>query len=99
MSIPLTDSRHAPVIGFNVGYGFSVDKATQGGMCAGTHIGWNYLINQQSNFAISLLAEWQQATTDVVESIIDTQTSEEKQYLNHKGCNFISVGLKLAVSF
>ena len=98
VDIPLTENQHAPILGLSIGYGFSANKDTQGGMCVGAHTGWNYLINEQSSLALSLYAEWQQATTDMVDMIVDA-SGVEGQYTNHKGCNFISVGLKFSISF
>ena len=93
VSLPLLEHKHAPVIGISAGYGFAVNKDTQGGICVGVDLGWNYMINEQSSMQLSLYADWQQARTDV------KQVVEDKEYINHMGCNFISMGLKLAVLF
>lgn len=99
VDIPLTTTQHAPILGMSIGYGFSTNKATQGGMCVGANVGWSYLFNKRCCLALSLLAEWQQATTDMIDIVQDPLTGIATQYTNHRGCNFISVGMKLAVSF
>ena len=93
VSLPLLEHKHAPVIGISAGYGFAANKDTQGGICVGVDLGWNYIINEQSSLQLSLYADWQQARTNV------KQVIENKEYINHMGCNFISMGLKLAVLF
>ena len=93
VSLPLMEHKHAPVIGISAGYGFAANKDTQGGICVGVDLGWNYIINEQSSLQLSLYADWQQARTNV------KQVIEDKEYINHMGCNFISMGLKLAVLF
>lgn len=98
VAIPLMESKNAPIIGMNIGYGFSTNKQTEGGICVGTNVGWNYLINQQSSLSISLFAEWQQARIDIKQTIDDI-SQEGIEYINHMGCYFISTGLKLGISF
>ncbi len=93
VSVPLLAHQHAPVIGISAGYGFAANKHTQGGICVGVDLGWNYFINKQSSFQLALYADWQQARTDV------KQVVDGKEYVNHMGCNFISTGLKLSVLF
>lgn len=93
LSAPLTDQKHAPMVGMNIGYGFSANKHTQGGICVGATFGGSYLINQQASLQYGIYAEWQQAQTDVIEYIDDTP------YTNHVGCNFIAMGAKIAILF
>ena len=90
---PLTDGQHSPVVGLNIGYGFAADTHTQGGVYCGANIGWRYTISQQSSLHLSWYAEWQQAQTDI------TQNIQGNAYIHHKGCSFISTGLKLALLF
>lgn len=93
LSAPLTDQKHAPMVGMNIGYGFSANKHTQGGICVGATFGGSYLINQQASLQYGIYAEWQQAQTDVIEYIDDTP------YTNHVGCNFIAIGAKMVILF
>lgn len=93
LSAPLTDQKHAPLLGMNIGYGFSANKHTQGGICVGATFGGSYLINQQASLQYGIYAEWQQAQTDVTEYIDDTP------YTNHVGCNFIAIGAKMVILF
>ena len=44
-------------------------------------------------------AEWQQAKTNVVETIIHPETHKQKDYVNHMGVNFITFGAKVAILF
>jgi len=93
LSMPLTNSKFAPVIGVSMGYGFAVDSHTHGGLCAGADFGWNCHINAQSSLQISAYAEWQQAQTNVVQIVLG------KEYTNYIGSNFVAVGLRFAILF
>ena len=91
--MPLTEQQHAPLLGMSIGYGFAANKNEQGGICIGANIGGNYLINQQTSLQYGIFAEWQQAQTDVIQYI------NNNPYTNHMGCNFLAIGVKLAVLF
>lgn len=93
VSMPLIDHMHAPVLGMSIGYGFALNKETQGGICAGTELVWQYTINPQRDFQLGIFAEWQQAKTDVLQNINGID------YINHIGCNFIAMGIKMAMLF
>ena len=95
----LTDQRHSPIIGMNIGYGISTNKKVQGGICAGAELGWHYLVDENTSIILGLSAEWQQAKADVVEAILNPSTLEEVYYSNHKGVNFITFGAKVAILF
>lgn len=90
--MPISAHKHAPCLGLTLGYGFALDKSTQGGLCAGAEVGWNYAFAQAKDLQISLAAELQQAKTDV------KQIVDEKEYINHIGCNFLAISLKLALN-
>lgn len=90
---PLTEQKHAPLLGISVGYGFAANKDDQGGICIGANFGGSYLINQQASLQYGIYAEWQQAQTDVVQYI------DNIPYTNHMGCNFLAIGVKFAVLF
>ena len=90
---PLTEQKHAPLLGISVGYGFAANKDDQGGICIGANFGGSYLINQQASMQYGIYAEWQQAQTDVVQYI------DNIPYTNHMGCNFLAIGVKFAVLF
>ena len=93
MSSILGNKQNAPIVGMNIGYGFSTKAGTQGGICVGADMGWSFEINHETRLVLGLNAEWQQAQTDV-EQII-----EDKKYTNHMGVNFITVGAKIAILF
>ena len=90
---PLTEQKHAPLLGMSIGYGFAANKDNQGGICIGANFGGSYLINQQASMQYGIYAEWQQAQTDVVQYI------DNIPYTNHMGCNFLAIGVKFAVLF
>jgi hypothetical protein len=90
---PLTEQKHAPLLGMSIGYGFAANKDNQGGICIGANFGGSYLINQQASLQYGIYAEWQQAQTDVVQYI------DNIPYTNHMGCNFLAIGVKFAVLF
>lgn len=93
ISMPLLDQKHAPVVGISIGYGFALNHSTQGGICTAAELAWNYAINPQSDLQLGAYAEWQQAQLDVI------QTINGNEYINHMGCNFLTIGIKLAISF
>ncbi len=95
----LTDQRHSPTVGINIGYGISTNKKVQGGICAGAELGWHYLVDENTSIVLGLSVEWQQAKADVVEAILNPSTLEEVYYTNHKGVNFITFGAKVAILF
>ena len=95
----LTDQRHSPTVGINIGYGISTNKKVQGGICAGAELGWHYVVNENTSIVVGLNVEWQQAKADVVEAILNPSTLEEVYYTNHKGVNFITFGAKVAILF
>lgn len=93
LQLPLTEQKHAPLLGMSIGYGFAANKDDQGGICLGANFGGSYLINQQASLQYGIYAEWQQAQTDVVQYI------DNIPYTNHMGCNFLAIGVKFAVLF
>lgn len=93
LQLPLTEQKHAPLLGMSIGYGFAANKDDQGGICIGANFGGSYLINQQASLQYGIYAEWQQAQTDVVQYI------DNIPYTNHMGCNFLAIGVKFAVLF
>ena len=93
IQMPLTEQKHAPLLGMSVGYGFAANKHDQGGICISANLGGSYLINQQASLQYGIFAEWQQAQTDVIQYIDNTP------YTNHMGCNFLAIGVKFAVLF
>ena len=95
----LTDQRHSPTVGINIGYGISTNKKVQGGICAGAELGWQYVVNENTSIVVGLNVEWQQAKADVVETVLNPSTQEEVYYINHKGVNFITFGAKVAILF
>lgn len=92
VAMPLSKHKHAPFLGMSIGYGIALNKQTQGGIFAGAEVGWNYQISDKTDFLLALCAEVQQAKTDVMQTVNDVD------YLNHIGCNFVTLGLKLAVN-
>jgi hypothetical protein len=98
VSSVLSEAR-AAVLGMNVGYGFAANGNTQGGICVGAEVGWRFEINADTRLLLGVNTEWQQAKTDVVETIVNPTTNEQNEYINHMGVNFISFGAKLAIHF
>ena len=95
----LNSKKHAPIVGVNVGYSFSANRKTQGGICAGVNVGWHYKVDHNTNIALGLSADWQQAKTEVVQMIVNPDTNEQKGYTNYMGVNFITLAVRLAIHF
>jgi hypothetical protein len=89
----LGDKLNAPIVGVNIGYGFATNTSTQGGICVGADLGWGVKINHETRLVVGMNAEWQQAQTDVKQSI------DNKTYTNYMGVNFITFGAKIAIHF
>lgn len=92
VAMPLGGREHAPVLGVSFGYGFALNKQTQGGICVGAEFGWSYAISEVVDLQLALVAELQQAKIDVRQIVNDLE------YINHMGCNFATLGVKLAVN-
>ena len=99
VSSVLGDPHSAPFVGMNIGYGFSTNRHTEGGICVGADVGWHYEINLNTSLAVGLNVEWQQAQTDVHQTIIYPDSNEQKDYINHMGVNFLTLGAKIAIHF
>lgn len=95
----LNSKKHAPIVGVNVGYSFSANRKTQGGICAGVNVGWHYKINHDTSMALGISTDWQQAKTEVVQMIVNPDTNEQKGYTNYMGVNFITLAVRLAIYF
>ena len=93
VSMPLTSKQHAPYLGMSIGYGFSVDKTTIGGLCLSVSTGWMYHINANTSLLLSGFAEWQNARTEIIETL------DGQNYTNNIGCNFLSIGAIVAIQF
>lgn len=93
ISSVLGNKHNAPTVGLNMGYGFAANTRTQSGICAGAEVGWCLEINEDTRLSLGLNTEWQQAHTDV------KQTIENKTYTNYMGVNFISFGAKVVIHF
>ena len=91
VAMPVGKQAHSPFWGMSIGYGFALNKQTQGGICAGAEVGWNYEFASEKALQMSLFAELQQAKTAVRQVVSDVE------YINHVGCNFIAMGVKLAL--
>ena len=95
----LNSKKHAPIVGVNVGYSFSANRKTQGGICAGVNVGWHYKINHDTSMALGISTDWQQAKTEVVQMIVNPETNEQKGYTTYMGVNFITLAVRLAIHF
>lgn len=99
ISSVLGDQHSAPFVGMNIGYGFSTDRQTEGGICVGADVGWHYKIDSNASLALGLNIEWQQSQTDVNQTITYPESNEQKDYINHMGVNFLTLGAKVAIHF
>ncbi len=98
-SVILSGRKHAPIVGVDIGYGFSANRKTQGGMCAGANVGWYYKIDHDTSIALGLGADWQQAQTEVHQTIVNPDANAQKDYTNYMGVNFITLAAMLTIHF
>jgi hypothetical protein len=93
--MPLIEHKHAPVFGLAIGYGIALSKSYTGGLYTSMDLGYRYQINPRTAVAIMLYSQFQHASVEVAETI----EGESTTYMNMKGCNLITPGLKLAFYF
>ena len=91
--MPLIEHKHAPVFGLAIGYGIALSKTYTGGLYTSMDLGYRYQINPKTAVAVLIYTHFQQASVEVAETV------EEQTYMNKKGCNLITPGLKLALYF
>ena len=91
--------QHSPIMGVNIGYGISANRKTQGGICAGANVGWHYKLDHDTSITLGVSAEWQQAQTDVKQTIDNPDIGEQTDYINHMGVNFLTLAARLAIHF
>ena len=93
--MPLIEHKHAPVFGLAIGYGIALSKSYTGGLYTSMDLGYRYQINPRTAVAIMLYSQFQHASVEVAETI----EGESTTYMNMKGCNLITPGLKIAFYF
>ena len=93
--MPLIEHKHAPVFGLAIGYGIALSKSYTGGLYSALDLGYRYQINPKTAFAILIYSQFQHASVEVAETV----EGESTTYMNTKGCNLITPGLKLAFYF
>ena len=91
--IPLIEHKHAPVFGLAIGYGIALGKTYTGGLYTSMDLGYRYQINPKTALAILVYSQFQHASVEVAEAV------EKETYMNKKGCNLVTPGLKLALYF
>lgn len=102
MRVPLTDGKHAPMIGASIGYGIGLSKNYLGGIHAGMDVAYRYAINSRSALTIGLNVRFQQATMNVSDAITYPIVAESKEtilYSHSAGRNMVAFGLKLGLLF
>lgn len=92
-SAPLTQKRHAPLLGATLGYGFNTLKNYKGGITAGVDVAYRYELNSKSAVVAGLTAEVQQASVQVTEQIVNKQYTEVLPRL------LSTIALKMALQF
>lgn len=87
------DSRHSPVMGMALGYGFSVSGGAKGGIFAGVDVGWKYCFSEKSSLSLCADMQWQQVSVRVSETV------DGNAYSNYIGANMLLIGAKIGVQF
>lgn len=93
LRMPMTETKHAPVFGFGLGYGIALSKDYLGGIYAGIDLGYRCQLNPKTAIALVAFASFQQAQMKV------TTVIEDQEYTNKSGRNIVATGLKLALYF
>ena len=88
-----TESRHSPIVGYNLGYSFATKKHWGGGLCTGIDLGWCYTFNQESSLSITANAQWQQTRINIKEDINNIY------YDNTIHCPILRLGVKVGIQF
>ena len=93
LRMPVIEGTHAPVFGASIGYGIAMSKKYTGGIYAGLDFGYRYQINPKSALVIAAFVQFQQAKVEM------TETIEGVEFVNKRGCELVTPGLKLALYF
>lgn len=91
--LPFTETKHAPVFGFGLGYGVALSKDFLGGIYASADFGYRCQINPKTAIAVVAYTQFQQAKITVIQSIDDLPFSGKS------GRNLVCAGVKLAFCF
>lgn len=92
VSMPLTQTTHAPEIGLGIGYGFST-HSTKGGLAAHFTMAWRYQFNERRALLLGARVAFQADEYPV------KATEDGLEYGGAMGTNLIHVGLNLGVEF
>lgn len=71
---PLTQKKHAPMLGLSAGYGISLQKSAKGGAFADITFGWRYQISDTRAISLGLYSNIQQTKLTNHTDIIDGNT-------------------------
>ncbi len=103
---PIVEQKHAPMVGFSVGYGVGLNKDYTGGACAGVNVGYRYQVNEKTALWVAADVQWQQARITTTVSPLDADgnriTDSEGQaytYSTTTGRNFVIYGIRLGIFF
>ncbi len=91
--VPWIDSRHSPVMGMALGYGFSVSGGAKGGIFVGVDVGWKYCFSDKASLSMCANMQWQQVSVRVSETV------DGNTYSNYIGANMLLTGVKIGVQF
>lgn len=89
--IPLTQTKHAPLLGVGVGYGIGVDKKVKGGLFVAGQLAWRCELKNRRAFTLGVYSEVQNASLSVTEII------DGKAYTDSNTRTFATVGAKVGI--
>ena len=89
---PLMNTKHAPMLGMGLGYGFGLQNV-KGGFCADILFGWRYAYSQKGAFFMGVFTDFQGAQLTLTETVSD------KEYTSTAYRNLCGFGAKMALYF
>ena len=91
--VPLTATKHAPVLGIGIGYGISAVKQVKGGLFSELQTGWRGTTKSDKAVALTVFADFQRA------KLTNTEYIDDVPYQSTGFRTFIAFGAKAGVYF
>lgn len=93
MEAPLTQGKHAPLLGVGAGYGISASKGIKGGFYADINLGWRCQMSDKHAMLLALYSNMQQARFNSLDEAIGISSFTKE---NASGAIF-SLGIKFGI--
>lgn len=89
---PLSEGKHAPMLGLGIGYGIGLQKGVRGGAFADLAFGWRCRISDSRAISLTLFSNFQQAQIQNYTDVLDGNAFVAPQ----AGRAFVDFGIRFA---